>query len=359
MVKLPEQSFFARLGALSEIDKTLIELGVEPEPLLASHGLSSSMLAEGDRLVTVEQAAALLEDAARQTHCPHFSIELASRQTVNLLGAIGLLVQTADTVREALQDVERYLRTTHVSHIYWNLVRRGDCDAFEVSADLPTLTSGQMRMVFELAVAQCYRVIKSVSSGRVEIAEVCFRHGDAKALPLLRRFFNAPVQVEADFDGILFAPGAIDVSVARADTHAHESVRRLILAQQNSLSVDSLAEQVKVLIRPLLPTGQCSIERIARCFACDKRTLQRYLREDCATTYQELLDEVRFEAACFYLKESNLPVTQLALLAGFSEATNFSRAFRSRYGESPRRWRQSRVENPVRQRLQKGLEHSR
>lgn len=341
MVNLQESRFFVRLGALSKIDRTLSELGVDPEPLLAAHGLSSLMLIEGDRLIPLEQGAALLEHAARETGCPHFAIELAARQDVNLLGAISLLLQTADTVREALEDVARYLRTTHVSHIYWTLVRRGEFDAFEVSIQLPTITSHQARLINELAVAQCYRIMQSVSDGRLKIASICFRHGDVQSLPLLRRFFHAPVQVTADFDGLLFESGAIDLTVTQADTQVHESVRRLILAQQTSLSVDSLAEQVKVLIRTLLPTGQCTIERIARCFACDKRSLQRYLREDSDTTYQQLLDEVRFETACFYLRESSIPVTQLAQLAGFSETTNFSRAFRRRFGESPRQWRQN------------------
>lgn len=341
MANLPERRIFVRIGALSGIDKTLEQFGVDPEPLLAAHGLSCAMLAGGDKLIIVEQAVALLEDAARETDCAHFAIELASHQDVNLLGAIGLLLQTAGTVREALQDIEQYLRTTHVSHIHWTLLRRGEFDTFEVSTDLSTITSHQARLVSELAIAQCYRIMKSVSGGRLRIAKVCFRHGNAQSLPLLRRFFHAPVQVNADFDGLVFESGAIDTKVIHGDTQAHESLRQLILAQQSSLSVNSLAEQVKVLVRSLLPTGQCTIERIARCFACDKRTLQRYLREGSATTYQQLLDEVRFETACFYLKESNMSITQLTPLSGFSEATNFTRAFRRRFGMSPRQWRQA------------------
>jgi AraC-like DNA-binding protein len=341
MVDLSGQHFLVRLGALSGIDRTLRELGVDPEPVLAAHGLSPAALAEGDRLIAAEQATDLLEHAARAANSPHFALELASRQGVNLLGAMGLLVQTADTVRDALQDVERYQRTSHASHMHWTLVRRGEFEAFEVSTELQTMTAYQRRLGLELAVSQCYRIIRAVTGGRVEIASVCFRHGDEQALPVLRRYFQVPVQLRADFDGLLFAPGALEISVARADTQIHETVARL-LAQQTSLSVDSLAEQVKVLIRPLLPTGQCRIERIARCFNCDKRTLQRHLREESGSTYQQLLDEVRFEAACFYLEESDLSITQVAQLAGFSEPTNFSRAFRSRIGLSPRDWRRTR-----------------
>lgn len=345
MAGLLEQQFFVRLGALAGIDRALVELGVDPEPLLAEHGLSSDLLADGDRLITVEQAMGLLAHAAREADCPHFTMELASRQDVNLLGDIGLLLQTADTVREALQDVERYLRTTHVSHIHWTLVKHGEFDAFELTTELPNLSSQQVRMLLELGVAQCYRVMTLVSGGGLKLASICFRHGDQQNLPVLKRFFDAPVRLSADFDGLLFAPGAIDLPVTRADSHIHESLRRLILAQQTSLYEDSLVEQVKILIRPLLPTGQCTVARIARCFACDKRTLQRSLREDYNTTYQQLLDEVRFETACYYLKESPLPMTQLAQLAGFTESTNFARAFRRRFGVSPREWRRSHGED--------------
>lgn len=334
-----KQNYIARAGALAGIDRTLAEFGVDPEPLLARHGLSREMLNEGDRLIALEQAAALLEHAARESACPHFALELAARQDANLLGAIGLLMQTADTVREALKDVEQYLRMVHVSHMHWTLVKRGEYDAFELTADLATLTPQQARLVLEFAVAQCYRVLDSVSRGRLELSCICFRQGDPRSLPALKRSMNVPVNLSADFDGLLFAPGAIDLSIPQADSGFHESVRRLIVAQQSKLSEESLAEQVKVFIRPLLPTGQCSLERIARCFACDKRTLQRYLRENFDTSYQQLLDDVRFETACYYLRESSLPMIQVAQLAGFSEPTNFSRAFRRRLGFSPREWR--------------------
>jgi AraC-like DNA-binding protein len=348
MVRQGESGFLVRLGALDGLDQTLGELGVDAEALLAEHGLTLSTLAQQDQLVSIELAAALLEHSALVSGRPDFSLELAARQDVNLLGAVGLLLQTADTVREALLDISGYLRTTHVSHIYWTLVNRGDFDAFEVSAELPTLSSLQLRMVFELAIAQSFRIMRSVTGGRLEIAGVSFRHKDQEALPQLRRFFGVPVHAGGDFDGLVFEKGAIDLPISAADAQLHESVRQLILGQQVQLSVDSVAEQVKVLIRPLLPTGQCSIERIARFFACDKRTLQRHLRQDSDITFQQLLDEVRFDAACYYLSESTLPLTQLAALTGFSEPTNFSRAFRQRFGISPREWRKLHGKSPHR-----------
>jgi AraC-like DNA-binding protein len=91
---------------------------------------------------------------------------------------------------------------------------------------------------------------------------------------------------------------------------------------------------------------------VAGYYSCDKRTLQRYLREESDTTYQVLLDEVRFDMVENYLRDSSMPMTQLAYVAGFTDASNFARAFRQRYGVSPRKWREehSTSDAPARKR---------
>jgi AraC-like DNA-binding protein len=89
-----------------------------------------------------------------------------------------------------------------------------------------------------------------------------------------------------------------------------------------------------------LPTADYSLERIAQCYACDKRTLQRYLRDEADTNYQTLLDDVRFDLVQQYLRDSQMPVTQLTYVAGFSDPSNFARAFRKRFGMSPKQWRE-------------------
>lgn len=49
-------------------------------------------------------------------------------------------------------------------------------------------------------------------------------------------------------------------------------------------------------------------------------------------TYQSLLDDAKTEMACWYLKNTALPMSAIAERLGFADDTNFSRSFR--------RWRQ-------------------
>jgi AraC-like DNA-binding protein len=71
--------------------------------------------------------------------------------------------------------------------------------------------------------------------------------------------------------------------------------------------------------------------------------VQRYLHDQADTTFQALLDDVCFELVTQYLRDSSMTVTQLAYVAGFTDPSNFTRAFRKRFGITPRRWREQCV----------------
>ena len=70
------------------------------------------------------------------------------------------------------------------------------------------------------------------------------------------------------------------------------------------------------------------------------RTLQRRL-SDLQTSFQEVLDVVRFDLARAYLKDVRLDVSQVAYLLGYSELRAFDRAFRRWANKSPTEWRAS------------------
>ena len=64
------------------------------------------------------------------------------------------------------------------------------------------------------------------------------------------------------------------------------------------------------------------------------RTYRRRLaQENCS--YQDLLDQVRAEQATRYLQNSRLPLSSIAYLIGFNDASNFRRAYQKWTGRTP------------------------
>jgi AraC-like DNA-binding protein len=68
------------------------------------------------------------------------------------------------------------------------------------------------------------------------------------------------------------------------------------------------------------------------------RTLQRRLRAE-GTGYKELLDETRRELAAQYIRSSRYSINEITFLLGFSDVSNFSRAFKRWEGVSPSSFR--------------------
>lgn len=64
------------------------------------------------------------------------------------------------------------------------------------------------------------------------------------------------------------------------------------------------------------------------------RTLMRRLGES-GTSYRRIVDDVRRQLAMDYLRHTRLPLAVVAERLGFSDTSNFSRAFRAWFGRSP------------------------
>ncbi|MCY1174744.1 putative HTH-type transcriptional regulator [compost metagenome] len=71
---------------------------------------------------------------------------------------------------------------------------------------------------------------------------------------------------------------------------------------------------------------------------CSARTLRRHLHE-LGTSYQELLDELRFERAKQLLADNQLPIYRIAEALGFSETASFRHAFMRWSGVAPSHYR--------------------
>jgi AraC-like DNA-binding protein len=74
---------------------------------------------------------------------------------------------------------------------------------------------------------------------------------------------------------------------------------------------------------------------VANAIGVSVRILRRELQENC-TTFRTLLDDTRKMAALQLLHDTELPLTEVAFLLGFSELGAFSPAARNWFGQSPR-----------------------
>lgn len=87
-----------------------------------------------------------------------------------------------------------------------------------------------------------------------------------------------------------------------------------------------------------LPQRTYQADAIAETLAMSKRSLQRLLAEQ-GLSYSQMLAEVRQRLAVDWLENTDKPVGDIAYDLGYTDCSNFSRAFRRQVGITPQAWR--------------------
>lgn len=105
------------------------------------------------------------------------------------------------------------------------------------------------------------------------------------------------------------------------------------------LNEETTAQQrVRFALLQMLPSGESSIDEVAKRLSMSKRSLQRRLQEEGAA-YQDLLSNLRKELAQHYLSRSRLSSGEISYLLGFHDANSFIRAFNRWTGTTPGEYR--------------------
>jgi len=114
------------------------------------------------------------------------------------------------------------------------------------------------------------------------------------------------------------------------------------IAEQYIASLDPqrVASDVRRLLISLLPSGQVDQDRVAQRMHRSASTLHRQLAAE-NTSYREILDSTRRGLAEDYLRDARFSLAEIAYLLGFSDQSNFSRAFRRWTNRTPREFQSS------------------
>ena len=329
--------YLVRSGAVAGLEQLVHELGGNPIDIIRSAGLSQSQFRDPDNYIAYDKLAGLLEICSQRCEAPLFGLQLAERQSPNVLGALPLIVSGTGTVGEALDAVGRYLYL-HASGVHINREVSGHVARLRLTLDFdsPRGTDQLMQMSVGHLTNFMAGLLNADRFGMtLHLRQRLPGELTDSRKPLFRRLRFGEL-----FDGINFDARKID-SRTHVDESALSAHLNDYLEQLQNRYPDDLEHQVRDVIGRLLPVGECSIERVAATLNMHPRTLQSRLRSD-RKSYREILQETRRGLAEHHLRYGAGSITDLALQLGYAEVAVFSRHFKRWTGMSPREWQKQR-----------------
>ncbi|GAA1470487.1 AraC family transcriptional regulator [Microbacterium thalassium] len=306
------------------------------DELLASVGLSASAspLEAAKEIVGSDAYYDLLE---RVTASGDHTLPLryAALLQPDDLGALGLGLKTAATVREALLRLGRYILVLSDTLEYE--LRPGDHPTLVMSR--PSHRRGA-QLANECALGAVVSVLRRITGVEIRPELVTFRHPGPASTTDHEAFFGCSVDFDADGNAIVFTPETLATPTQLGD----EGLSAFLLAELDDLkrsSADrSLESRVYSAVTDALPDGVPRRAHIARRLGMSERTLHRRLADE-GVSFASVARAAQLDAAEALLVQTENSLGEIAFLTGFSDQSAFSRAFRSHFGATPLAYRTS------------------
>lgn len=329
--------YLVKASALVGFRKTMEALGGETDPLLRRAGLSGRDQ-DPEAWISYRSFLQLLEDASQVTRCPYFGLTLAQNQDIDILGAVGFVMQQAPDLRTALRELATYFAHHNQGGFVSITVQEGIAQwsfICKLEGDAPT------RQQLDLVAGLGLNVMRLLWRPDWHPNALYVAHTPPADTNIYRKRFGCPVFFNSDSTVMTFDAAILDAPISKANQNLHRVLEDYLSNLQLAFA-DDYCGRIRYVIKQAMITGDCSIERVAKFLAVNKRTLQRQLSAQ-NTSYKDLLQEVRFDTARQYLRESSGSLTILTDMLGYSDLSTFSNAFRKRFGKSPREWRKQQT----------------
>lgn len=322
-----------RSTSLSGYIELVESLGRDPHTFLRAVGISAKALNDPDALIPRDAARELLEITARATRKEDFALRLAAQRKLSALGPISLVLKEEPTPRHALNTLCRYLKLVNPSL----LLHVEDTGNLVIIREELLPTPGlAMRQSVELAVGGMFRMLSELAGPHWRAHEVCFTHRPPADVSAHRAFFGRNVKFNQDFNGLVCAASDLSQPNPLGDQVAAGFARKHLEAALKSRG-ESAQETCYQIILALLPGGGSTALEVARLMQIDRRTLHRQLDAE-GLNFSRLLDQVRSDLVQRHLRESDLPLSEVAELLGFARLSSFSHWFQAHFGCSASQW---------------------
>jgi len=313
------------------------ERQVSKAELLKAADIRPSLLGHPENLITVDQFSALCREAIQRSHDPSLGIEYGKWLKFTTHGALSQAAISCDTVGQALAVLIKYFR---IRFVYMKLDCFTEGDEAVLQLDVLHDMDDLYRFTVEVVMSSLMDVNLLLFGPRLLDGGSCRMSFPE---PADMRPYQALVGISLTFAAgtnqlrfrreFLELPISLSNPVARrvAEAQCEEELRLLEAAESAVGRVERVLESVRDGRLP-------GIETVAGELKVSPRTLRRQLNNEGAR-FQDILGSIRHRRALELLKKGNLSVDAIADRLGYSDPSNFGRAFRKWEGVSPTHWR--------------------
>lgn len=183
--------------------------------------------------------------------------------------------------------------------------------------------------------------LRDYANRQLHPSHVRLAHQRQSNIEAFGRFFGCSVQFGCPENEIAFKTADMSVPLLTADDDLQLALMAICentLAQMPQ-KPNSVSRKVERHLTARLASGNAQQNAIAAELGMSPRTLARRLSEE-GTSFVSVVADLRKALARDYLLNTALPLTEIAFILGYTDASSFSTAFRRWYQKTPSAYRE-------------------
>lgn len=312
---------------------------IDPQPLFDAAGIDSREISLAEKRFPTKRMQHLWRLALAATGDPCFGLHLAGHVQPSAMQGLGFAWLASNTLRDSLDRLARFSRLLHPI-LKISLEKTGETDDLVVTGQeqWPDFEFASA----DLAMAVFLRMCR-MTAGETVDPEIVYLQRPQPPTEDCREdfanFFHATVVYDAAENRLRFASAQLDKPLPTPNPELARISDQTVVDYLARYDRESTAMRVRAHIIEHLPDGAPQQQRVANTLHLSLRSLQRRLKEE-GTSFKDLLEETRRELALNYIRETHRPIGEITYLLGFSEPSNFTRAFRRWTGMAPAEYRE-------------------
>jgi len=316
--------------------ETFVRGGVDAQKLTQRLPEEINQMTSSPETLTPEMVNTILLECALLSGDSNFGLRMVELTHTPDLGIYGYLLLNAPTVGRALEIACRYYPTFYLG-AELNLSSAKGTASLAYRVNTPTTVPA--RHDNEWSLGFFVHIIRRGASADWAPARSTFTHAAPDELQEQHQVFGPNLHFGHAINSIEFSTDVLRYRINEADPgllsvltqHADNLLARIT-------KEENLADNVRLLIFKSLDSGSTNAADIARGLNISVSTLKRRLKQE-DLSYRRLRDSVVEEIAKTALKETRVPVTEIAFRAGYAEVSAFDRAFVRITGMTPLQYR--------------------
>jgi AraC-like DNA-binding protein len=311
------------------IARALDASGVDSKRIFSAMGIPPGLSTDPMTRLPAATMTRLFRACVDVTNNPYFGLTVAKHIHLTHLHALGYSLAASGTLMDFCRRLERYFRlVSQVAKISVSQVDEQVLLRFEYLVELSNETEDAFFGFLIRTMRLIYK--QEFSPLRVEMHRP-MPHEGAQPYEAL---FRAPVMLSQASGLLVFAKADLTQVLSGSCPELAQVNDNIIISYLARLDKSDVITGVTQKIIEFLPDGDCTRDKVASALCMSPTKLQLKLSQR-GTNFQQLLDDTRKELACSYLSQASRPVTEITFLLGFSDTSNFTRAFKRWTGLSP------------------------